>query len=113
MKEKADLYRCSLPEGLRLPILVQQLDIADEIPKEAEVETAVKGLKGGRAGFLLRMHTEDLKGWIREAMRKREPVRTQCDILVRLVQRTFEDRAPRTELAWATMVLIPKGKGVY
>ena len=30
-----------------------------------------------------------------------------------LVQRTFGDRTPPTEFAWASMVLILKGKGEY
>ena len=48
--ERAELYRCRLPEGLRVPILVRQSDIADGVTTEVEVETVVKGLKGGRAG---------------------------------------------------------------
>ena len=48
--ERTELYRCRPPEVLRVPILVRQSDIADGVPKEVEVETVVKGLKGGRAG---------------------------------------------------------------
>ena len=33
--------------------------------------------------------------------------------MVRLVQRTFGGKNPPAELAWETMVLIPKGNGDY
>ena len=60
--ERAELYRCRPPEGLRVPVSVQQSDIEGGIPRETEVETAVKGLKGGRLGGPPGMCAEDLKG---------------------------------------------------
>ena len=48
--ESAELYRCRPPEGLRVPLLVQKSNIEDGIPREAEVASAVRGLKGGRLG---------------------------------------------------------------
>ena len=59
------------------------------------------------------MRAEDLKGWLREATRKKFPVRRQWELVVRLVHLTFEDRTPPAGVACATMVLIPKGKGEY
>ena len=50
--ERADLYTCRPSVGLRFPILVHQSDIDDGIPMETEVETEVRGLKGGRVGDL-------------------------------------------------------------
>ena len=88
-------------------------EIADGVPTKAEVETASKGLKGGRSGGPSGMCAEDLKGWLREETRKRETTRTWWELLVRLLQRTFGDWTPPADLAWATMVLIPKGKGEY
>ena len=49
LTDRAEPYSCRPLEGLKVPILVQQSDIKDDIPTEAEVETAVKGIKGGRA----------------------------------------------------------------
>ena len=92
---------------------MRKLDIADGIPMVAELETAVKGMKGVRAGGLLVMYAVDLKEWLREATCKIESVITWWEILVILVQRTFGYRNPPSEFAWATMVLIPKGKRGY
>ena len=55
--ERAEIYRCRPPEGLRVLLLVRQADIMDGIPMEAEVAEAVRGLKGGRAGGLSGMRT--------------------------------------------------------
>ena len=52
------------------------------------------------------MHAEEFKGWVCEEMRKKEPVRRQGELVVRLVQRNFRDRNPPAELAGAKMVLI-------
>ena len=66
-EERAELYRCRPPEGLRVPIRVQQSYIKDCIPTEAEVAASVRGLKVVRAGGVaLGMCAEDLKGWLWE-----------------------------------------------
>ena len=74
---------------------------------------AVRGVKGGREGGPLVMRTEDLKVWLQETMRKKEPVKRRWELLVILVHQTFEDMNPPEDPAWATMVLIPKGKGEF
>ena len=71
--DKADLYRCRPPEGLKSPLLMRRADIEDGIPTGAEVVEAVWGLKGGRAGGLPVIQAEDLKGWLREATRMKSP----------------------------------------
>ena len=70
---------------------------------------AVRVMKGGRAGDPPVMRAEDLNVWLWESTRKKELVRRSWELLVRLVQQTFGDRNPSEELAWATMVLVPKG----
>ena len=57
------------------------------------------------------MPEEDLKGWLREAMRTKAPVRRSWELLVMLVQQTFRYGTPPEELVWAKIVLILKGKG--
>ena len=89
LTDREELYQNRPPEVLRVPILVQQSYIKYSIPTELYFETEVKGLKGGRAGGPLVMHAEDLKGWLRESPRKKEPVRRRWEVLVRLVQRMF------------------------
>ena len=67
--ERAELYMCRPPEGLKVPILVRNTDIKDGIPMEAEVAEAVWGLKGSRAEGPPGISAEDLRGWLREATR--------------------------------------------
>ena len=111
--ERAKLYKCRPPEGLKSPLLVRQVDIEDGIPTEAGVAKAVRGMKGGRAGVPSGMHTEDLKGWLREATCMKSPVRRRWELLVRLLHQMFRDDTSPEELAWATMALNPKGKGEF
>ena len=71
----------------------------------------VQGMKVGKARVLLGMRTEDLKGWLRESIRNKDPVRRRWELVVRLVNIKFGDGTLPAELSWATMVIIPKGKG--
>ena len=98
---------------LRSPILVQPAAVNEEIPAEAEIDMAVRGLKGGRAGGPLGMRAEDLKGWCKEAKRKKNPEGKRWELAVRLVQVTFRDRMVPDEITWLMMVLLPKRKGEY
>ena len=66
---RAELYRCQPPARLKVPILVHPVAVNDDVPKEAEVELEVWGMKGGRAGGLSGMRAEDLKGWRKESKR--------------------------------------------
>ena len=59
------------------------------------------------------MGLEDLKRWLREANLKKDPERIKWELVVRLVQVTFEDENVLEEVAWATMFLITKVKGEY
>ena len=45
------------------------------------------------------MHGEEMKGWIRETKRKKEPVRSRIKLLVRLIQIEFGDGYLSEELA--------------
>ena len=59
------------------------------------------------------MCAEDLKGRIGEAMRKKDTARRRWELVVRLVKVTFGDGNVTEEIAWVTMVLLPKGKRYY
>ena len=52
--ERADLYRCRPPEGLRVTLLVQPVEVGDVIPLEVEIDLEVRGLKGGISGGVVR-----------------------------------------------------------
>ena len=71
--EREDLYMCRPPEGLKVPQLLRKSDIKGGILTEAEVDEAVWGRTGGRAGGPSGMRAEDLKGCLREATRTKDP----------------------------------------
>ena len=109
--ERADLYRCRQPEGLQVPIMVMPSEVEDGVPEESDITQVVRGLKGGRLGGLLGMQAEDIKGWLREASWEKNPVKRRWRLLVRLIQRTFEDWVVPEEVTWATIVFLLKGRG--
>ena len=71
----------------------------------------VRELKGRRAGGPSGMQSEDLKGWLREAKREKDIVRRMWELVLRLAHLEFGDGSIPEEIAWAKMVLLPKGKG--
>ena len=70
MTERAEIYRCIPPEGLRMPIMVMSAVVDDGVTEKAYIEQVVRGLKGGRETGPSGMQAEDLKGWLREALRR-------------------------------------------
>ena len=59
------------------------------------------------------MRAEDLKEWLNEAKREKDPVDRRWELVVRLVQVLFRDGTLPVDIVWEKMVLIPKGKGEY
>ena len=108
-----ELYRCRPPERLKVPILVQPTEVNDEVPKEAEVDMKVQGMRVGRAGYPSGMRVDYLKGWRKEAKLEKEQIGRRWYLVVWLVQVMFRDRTMPVEIAWSKMVLVPKGKGDY
>ena len=74
--DRAELYRCRTPEGLRVPLLVHPEAIKDDIPAEAEIRMnmAVQGLKIGRLGGGIEHTCGEYEGvdkeWLQTQMRK-------------------------------------------
>ena len=64
---REEIYRCRPPERLKVPILVQMMEDNNQVPTEAEVELAVRGMILGIAGGPSGMISYDLKGWCKEA----------------------------------------------
>ena len=73
----------------------------------------MQGLKGRRAWVPPGMCVEDLKGWLREANCEKDLVSRRWELVVRLVQLAIWDGTTPEEIDWATMFLLPKGKGGY
>ena len=59
------------------------------------------------------MRAEYLKGWLWGANHKKHPVSRIWELVERLIKMAFGDGNLPEELAWETMVLLPKGKGEY
>ena len=59
------------------------------------------------------MRAEDLKRWILEANQIEKPVTHRWENMVRLIHLAFAEGELTEELTWATMLLLPKGKGEY
>ena len=57
------------------------------------------------------MRVEDLKGWLQGGLREKNLVTRRWRLLVRLIQRTFEDWVVPEEVTWATIVFLLKGRG--
>ena len=98
--ERVYLYRCSIPEGLRVTTLVTPVAVDDKITSEAEIEQAVRDLKKGRAIRPSGMSVEDLKGCLQEATQERNPVWIQWQLVVQLIQRSLGDGTLTEELTW-------------
>ena len=94
-------------------ILVQPMEVNDEVPMEADFDLAVQGLRAGRAGGPSEIRAEYLKGWRKEANQERGLVGRRWDLVLRIVQVMFRDRAVPVEISRSKMVLILKGKGGY
>ena len=82
-------------------------EVNDDIPSEAEIRVSVRGLKCGRSGVPLDMRAEELKGWLREAKRKKVTLRIRWDLVVRLVQLYFGGGTMPEYISWSIMFLLP------
>ena len=111
--DRSEIYRCQPPEGIQVPLLVQLFVINNDIAEKAEEDMVVQGLKFRRAGGPSGMRVEYLNRWIREANCKKYPERRRWELVVRLVQGMFGGGTAPEDIAWATMVVLPKGKGGY
>ena len=87
--------------------------VEDGIPGGEEVEQAVRNLKRVISGGPSGMRTKDLNGWLRETYMETDLVTYRWQMLVPLIQTTFKGGAVPEVAAWATMVLLPKGRGEY
>ena len=73
---REELYICRPPEGLWVPLLVQQVEVDDRMPLEEEIELAVRGMKGRRVRGGHQACTRNLRGgWLQEANCKKGPLR--------------------------------------
>lgn len=112
-EEYASLYRKSEPAGDPIPVVVAPFDVPDDIPTESEIESAVMRLRSGKAPGPSRMRTDHLKEWLANANREEDRDTTKWDALVDLVQTCYQTGDLPSELAWASMVLLPKDSGGF
>ena len=112
-EEYANLYTRSTPPGEPIPVLVDPFDVSDEVPSEDEIAAAVRGLRSGKAPGPSGLRTDQLKAWLRAARREEDPDPTHWETLVTLVQHAYETGELPADMAWATVVLLPKGGGQF
>ena len=112
-EDRRELYICSTPAGLWIPILVQPSAVNDDIPQEADIDIEVLGLKGVRAGGLSGMRVKDLKERQQDTKCEKDPEGRKWDPVVRLVQVMFRNGNVLGKIAWEMMVLLQKDKGGY
>ena len=89
--DREELYRCTPHEGIRVLILVMLAEVEDGVPEEAEMRQAVHGLKGGIEGGPSGIQVKYLKGWLQEASREKNPMKYWWRLLIRLIQRKFDN----------------------
>ena len=58
------------------------------------------------------MRLEDLKGWLQEASGEKNPAIRRWRLLMRIIQKKFNDGVVPEEVAWVTMVSYQKLWGV-
>ena len=86
-----DIYRRRPPEGEPIPILVQTVIISDGPPEGEEISVAVWKLQVGYSGGPWSMKSENLKTWLQEATREKDPDTEKWDKLVSIMQVAFRD----------------------
>ncbi len=67
------LYGHVPPPGDSIPINIVPHPIADSIPPNTEIREVVQGLKKGRAGGTSKICAENLKSWLRGAVKEEDP----------------------------------------
>ena len=93
--------------------MVESFDIPDSVPEADEIALAVKRLRRGKAPGPTGLRTDQLKDWLEAATREENPDTTHWDVLVKLVQHVFASGEMPEELAWSSMILLPKGGGQF
>jgi len=103
--EFQELYQKTPPQGDPLPGL-QKFEIADDIPDEEEIATALGNLRTGKSPGPSGIRSEDLQKWHRE----REDNPTPWLAIIDMVQAAFASGELPTLLHCNILVLIPKSE---
>ncbi len=116
-----ELYRRQDSPGDPLPINLQGPAIPDEVPSDHEIRDAARDLPSGRAGGASKMHTEDIKQWLRGITLEEDPKKGPNNVgegnnwclLVGLIQVIWTQGEIPQQLTWVIVVLLPKGGWDY
>ena len=116
-KDRETLYAKVSPPGASIPINVQPFDIKDDVPEEPEIRAVVKGLRNGRAGGASGMCAEHIKQWLRDMIVEeedgKEGLGDKWRLFIELIQIVWAEGEIPQQMAWMTVVLLPKGGGDY
>ena len=109
--DMAELYICSPPARIRVPILVQPASVNDDISEESEIEMDVWGMNGRRSGSLWGTRAEALQGWRKEAKHDKDLEQRRWELMVRILQVMFRYGTLPEEIALTMMFFLLKEKG--
>ena len=108
------------PPGNPIPINVKPFAIDDSVPKEPEIRAVVKELRNGRAGGASGIKAEHIKQWLHDMEREEEQgtaghgnIGNNWQLFVELIQIVWAEGEIPQQMAWMTIVLLPKGGGDY
>ena len=108
-----DIYRRRPQEGEPIPILLQPVSIADGPLEGEDILFSVHKLRTGWAVGPSIIKAKQLKTWLREATREKDPNTEKWDKLVSITKVVLQDGYIQEALVWKAIVLIPKGGGGY
>jgi hypothetical protein len=110
-QERIDLYQARAPPGDPIPVHVMPFAIPDGPPTEAEISEAVIRLRKGKAPGPTGLRSDHIKDWYAAAKRKEQPDTSKWDAFVRLLQHVYTTGEIPAQMAWSTVVLLPKSDG--
>ena len=80
--ERILLYTREDPTEAPLPVMVAPFDVNDDVPTEAEIAAAVDRLRNGKAPGPSKIRAEQLKRWLEDAYREKNPDPTNWNRVV-------------------------------
>ena len=102
------------------PTNVDPFSVNDDMPGDEELRGVVKGMCNSRASGASNLHSEDIKGWLRDMIAEEEEEdegsagKGDCwRMFVALMQTIWMHGTIPQQMLWVIMVLIPKGGGNY
>ena len=75
--------------GYPILLLVHLAAIKNDIPNKYNIAVEVQGIQTGKEGGLLGIQAENLKIWLREATREKNPIRIRWEVVISMIHPKF------------------------